>query len=214
MKAALQSVLFAMLLPVCAPAFAGGQQYEVLSASVKSVMAAQINSDASEDFISGVDEIKWVALQAERLRKREQLRKHFGSAQQAQTFLEMVYYEASRAGLDPELVLAVIDVESKFNRYAVSVVGARGLMQVMPFWTSAINDGSDDLFPVRTNLRYGCTILRHYLDLEHGNLFYALGRYNGSRGVATYPDLIMAAWGKYRTDKEAVKLTDTLLAKR
>ncbi|MGH8744867.1 MAG: lytic transglycosylase domain-containing protein, partial [Burkholderiales bacterium] len=100
----------------------------------------------------------------------------------------------TRAGLDPQLVLGVIDIESKFRKYAVSTSGARGYMQVMPFWTKLIGLPRDNLFHLRTNLRYGCVILRYYLDLEKGSYFRALGRYNGSLGQAQYPFLVLQAW--------------------
>ncbi|HET9700754.1 MAG TPA: lytic transglycosylase domain-containing protein, partial [Burkholderiales bacterium] len=109
-------------------------------------------------------------------------------------FLTTVQYEATRAGLDPQLVLGVIQVESNFRKYAVSTAGARGYMQVMPFWVKQIGGEHHNLFHLRTNLRYGCVILRHYLDLENGNLFRALGRYNGSLGLADYPNLVLGAW--------------------
>lgn len=109
-------------------------------------------------------------------------------------FLKTAHYEATRAGLKPELVLAVIEVESNFNPGAVSRAGARGLMQVMPFWQKEIGKPGDSLFHVRTNLRYGCTILKYYLDKEKGNLFRALGRYNGSTGRWNYPKKVYAAY--------------------
>jgi soluble lytic murein transglycosylase-like protein len=113
--------------------------------------------------------------------------------------LKTVHYEATRAGLDPQLVLGVLQVESGFKKYAVSKAGARGLMQVMPFWVGLIGRKDDNLFHLRTNIRYGCVILRHYLDLEKGNLFKALGRYNGSLGRAEYPNQVLAAWrGTFR----------------
>jgi soluble lytic murein transglycosylase-like protein len=108
--------------------------------------------------------------------------------------LKQVHYEAGRAGLPPELVLAVIEVESNFNPYAISSAGARGLMQVMPFWLKRIGKPGDSLFRIRTNLRYGCTILKYYLDKENGNLFQALARYNGSRGERWYPARVDRAW--------------------
>ena len=108
--------------------------------------------------------------------------------------LKQVHYEARRAGLPPELVLAVIDVESNFNPYAISRAGARGLMQVMPFWLERIGKSGDSLFRVHTNLRYGCTILKYYLEKENGNLFHALARYNGSRGERWYPAAVNRAW--------------------
>ena len=114
-------------------------------------------------------------------------------------FLHTVRYEAQRAGLDPELVLGLIQVESGFRRYAVSRAGARGYMQVMPFWTEGDRRRRPTaLFDMVTNIRYGCVILRHYLDLEKGNLFLALGRYNGSRGRDTYPKAVLAAWQRWK----------------
>jgi hypothetical protein len=110
-------------------------------------------------------------------------------------FLKTLDYECLRSGLDRQLVLGLIQVESNFRKYAISVAGARGLMQVMPFWTTVIGDGdARKLFDMRTNLRYGTVILRHYLDIEQGDLFMALGRYNGSRGRRDYPDAVHAAW--------------------
>lgn len=108
--------------------------------------------------------------------------------------LKQVHYEAARAELPPELVLAVIEVESNFDPYAISSAGARGLMQVMPFWLKKIGKPDDSLFRVHTNLRYGCTILKYYLEKEHGNLFHALARYNGSRGERWYPARVDRAW--------------------
>ena len=109
-------------------------------------------------------------------------------------FLLTVHYEAKRAGLDPQLVLGLIQIESAFRKYAVSSAGARGFMQVMPFWTKAIGTTDHNLFHLRTNLRYGCVILRHYIDIENGNLFRALGRYNGSLGKPEYPNIVLQAW--------------------
>jgi soluble lytic murein transglycosylase-like protein len=109
-------------------------------------------------------------------------------------FLETVWYESRRAGLEPALVLGLIEVESGFRKYAISSAGARGYMQVMPFWARTIGDGeSGRLFHMQTNLRFGCVILRHYLDRERGDLFLALGRYNGSRGQAPYPTMVLGA---------------------
>ena len=105
--------------------------------------------------------------------------------------LTLVHAEAARAGLEPELVLAVIEVESNFDRYAVSVAGALGLMQVMPFWRNEIGRPGDNLIQAETNLRYGCTILKFYLDKEKGDLRRALGRYNGSLGQRAYPNLVI-----------------------
>jgi len=107
--------------------------------------------------------------------------------------LRHVYFEARRARLEPELVLAVIEVESNFDRFAVSKSGARGLMQIMPFWLKEIGRSGDDLFDAHTNLRFGCTILRYYLDMEKGNLVRALARYNGSLGKLDYPNRVLSA---------------------
>jgi soluble lytic murein transglycosylase-like protein len=110
-------------------------------------------------------------------------------------FLRTLDYECARAGLDRQMVLGLIQVESGFRKYAISSAGARGYMQVMPFWTRVIGDGDPRrLFDMRSNLRYGCVIMRHYLDIEKGDLFLALGRYNGSRGRAEYPNAVHAAW--------------------
>jgi soluble lytic murein transglycosylase-like protein len=109
-------------------------------------------------------------------------------------FLTTAHYEARRAGLDPQLVLGLIEVESGFRKYTVSKSGARGYMQVMPFWTGLIGRKGDNLFKLRVNLRYGCVILRHYLDIEKGNLYRALARYNGSLGKPAYPRAVEAAW--------------------
>ncbi|MEQ1776639.1 MAG: lytic transglycosylase domain-containing protein, partial [Burkholderiales bacterium] len=112
-------------------------------------------------------------------------------------FLVTVHYEAKRAGLDPQLVLGLIQVESAFRKYAVSTAGARGLMQVMPFWVKVIGGNDDNLFHLRTNLRFGCVILRHYIDVEKGDLYRALGRYNGSLGRPEYPNMVHAAWKQW-----------------
>jgi len=109
-------------------------------------------------------------------------------------FLQTVWYESQRAGLDPSLVLGLIQVESGFRKFAISSAGARGYTQVMPFWTRVLADGDASvLFQAQTNLRFGCVILRHYLNAENGDLFLALGRYNGSRGQAPYPNAVLAA---------------------
>jgi len=118
------------------------------------------------------------------------LTKKIDDSQERLTFLKNVHYEATRAELPPELVLAVIDVESNFNRWAISNVGAQGLMQVMPFWLKEIGRPGDNLFDIRTNLRFGCTILKHYMKREKGNIQRALARYNGSLGSVKYPNKV------------------------
>jgi soluble lytic murein transglycosylase-like protein len=126
----------------------------------------------------------------------ERLKKRIPDQPMREDFLRTVHYEATRAGLDPQLVLGLIQVESGFKKYAVSSVGARGFMQVMPFWVRSIGAPDHNLFHLRLNLRYGCTILRHYLDMEKGDLYRALGRYNGSLGQPQYPNLVVGAWRK------------------
>jgi len=121
------------------------------------------------------------------------LSKRIPNVNQRLELLRLIHQEARRAKLPPELVLAVIEVESAFNQRAISRVGARGLMQVMPFWLKEIGRPGDDLFSIQTNLRMGCTILQHYLKRESGNLVRALGRYNGSLGSYRYPDLVLTA---------------------
>ena len=167
-------------------AFAGAQQYEVLSASVRATLASAVNERTTVD-VQDLDTRAWVRAMTRRVANR------FPDEDSARAFLMLARYEAMRAGLDPHLVLAVIDVESKFRKYAVSRAGARGLMQVMPFWVKELGEPGQNLFQERTNLRYGCTILRHYLDRERGNLANALGRYNGSLGQADYPNRVFRA---------------------
>jgi soluble lytic murein transglycosylase-like protein len=120
--------------------------------------------------------------------------------------LRTIYYEAKRSGLDPDLVLAVIRVESKFRKYAISSAGARGYMQIMVFWADIVGEQSSDLFNVKTNLRLGCAILRSYLDKENGNVHRALARYNGSLGKNDYPNLIYAAWVNWATVRIRAKM--------
>ena len=119
------------------------------------------------------------------------LAKHVTDAEERIELLALVHYEASRVELPPELILAVIEVESNFDRYAISVAGAIGLMQIMPFWLDEIGRPDDNLLHIDTNLRYGCTILRYYYDKENGDLRRALGRYNGSLGKRKYPNRVI-----------------------
>lgn len=179
---------FAAAVALVAPAqaLAGAQQYEVLSASVRATLANAVNDRTSVDF-KDLDTRAWVRAMTRRVASR------FADEDAARQFLGLVRYEAMRSGLDPHLVLAVIDVESHFRKYAVSKAGARGLMQVMPFWVKEIGEPGHNLFHERVNLRYGCTILRHYLDRERGNLVNALGRYNGSLGRPEYPNAVLKA---------------------
>jgi soluble lytic murein transglycosylase-like protein len=125
------------------------------------------------------------------------LKRFIKDPQERLTLLRMVHQEAKRADLSPELVISVIHVESAFNPYAVSYVGAQGLMQVMPFWKKELGRTDDNLINMAVNLRYGCTILKHYLKREKGDWIRALARYNGSLGRTKYPEKVMNFWQKY-----------------
>ena len=171
--------------------------YEPLAASVQAALSKAVSDRAPHisAFKSKLDEVDWLIAMSRRLDLR--VRDHKTRI----AFLKSVYYEASRAGLDPQLVLGLIQVESGFKKYAVSAAGARGFMQVMPFWVKLVGANADNLFDMRKNIRYGCVILRHYLDLEKGDLYRALGRYNGSLGRPEYPRAVEAAWkNRWRYD--------------
>lgn len=187
---ALAAIGAGALLAAAGPAWAGAQRYEPLAASVQASLQRAVSDKAAPRlaFRSSSDGEAWLKEMSRRLEKR------IPDQRERLEFLTTVQYEATRAGLDPQLVLGVIQVESNFRKYAVSSAGARGFMQVMPFWVQLIGGADHNLFHLRTNLRYGCVILRHYLDLENGNLFRALGRYNGSLGLADYPNLVLGAW--------------------
>ena len=174
-------------------ALAGTQKEEPLSASVRAVMQKTVSDSAAPKllFKSEKEAYSWLAEMSRRLEKR------IPDKAYRLDFLKTVHYEATRAGLDPQLVLGLIQVESGFKKYAVSSAGARGFMQVMPFWVRQIGVSDQNLFHLRVNLRYGCTILRHYLDIEKGDLYRALGRYNGSLGQAEYPNMVVGAWRRY-----------------
>jgi soluble lytic murein transglycosylase-like protein len=178
------------LLGIWCSAHAGPQLYEPLSASARNSLQRAVADQAVDrsSFETHESARHWLLAMSARLRSK------FPDSIARVEFLRTVHYEATRAGLDPQLVLAVIQVESNFRKYAVSTAGARGFMQVMPFWRELIGTKDHNLFHLRTNLRYGCLILRHYLDLEHGNLTRALGRYNGSLGHLWYPNMVQAAW--------------------
>jgi len=175
-------------------ASAGAQQYEPLAAAVRSALAARIADTAPpQRKFDRVDDrvayVGWLADMSQRLVAQEP------EYRTRVDLLRTLDYECTRAGLDRQMILGLIQVESAFRKYAISPAGARGYMQVMPFWTSLIGDGDDRrLFDMRTNLRYGCVILRYYLDAEQGDLYRALGRYNGSLGRPEYPQAILAAW--------------------
>jgi soluble lytic murein transglycosylase-like protein len=181
------ALLAALALALPGPALAGAQRYELLSASVRASLAHAVNERPSFEAEDPATRT-WIDAMMRRVAGR------FADEESARRFLALARYEAMRAGLDPQLVLAVVDVESQFHKYAVSRAGARGFMQVMPFWVKQIGEPGHNLFRERTNLRYGCAILRYYIDREHGNLFNALGRYNGSLGHAEYPNRVLKAW--------------------
>lgn len=190
----LRITMLVLLWVATGTARAGNQLYEPLAASVQAHLQGVVADQASPRLVfdSETQARHWLEDMSRRLTR------HLPDENYRMEFLTSVQYEAKRAGLDPQLVLGLIDVESKFRKYAISSAGARGYMQVMPFWVKVIGNAEHNLFHMRTNLRYGCVILRHYLDIERGNLTRALGRYNGSLGKPHYPNLVMAAWKRWR----------------
>ncbi|AOF84383.1 transglycosylase SLT domain protein [Hydrogenophaga sp. RAC07] len=172
---------------------AGGQLEEPLADSVRGALSAAIANSAPPvpefaDMEKRLAYLRWLGTSSDRLQRRK------ADFQTRIEFLQTVWYETRRAGLDTTMVLGLIQVESAFRKFAISRVGARGYMQIMPFWSRLIGDGDPSrLFNMQTNLRFGCVILRHYLDRERGDTFMALGRYNGSRGRAEYPNAVYAA---------------------
>jgi len=181
-----------VLLLATGTAAAGAQKYEMLVTSVQAALHAAVSDrrPPTSSFQNPVEAVDWLSEMSTRLARR------MPDQASRLEFLRAVHYEAKRAGLDPQLVLGLIQVESGFRKFAISSAGARGYMQVMPFWINLIGGKRDNLFNLRMNLRYGCTILKHYLDIENGDLFRALGRYNGSLGRPEYPDAVRAAWEK------------------
>ena len=174
-------------------AHAGAQVEEPLANAVRSALAAAVNDSAPpkpqfDTMDARLAYLRWLGEMSGRLKKRE------GEHLRRVEFLETAWYESTRAGLEPALLLGLVQVESGFRRYAISVAGARGYTQVMPFWARLIGDGDPArLFHMQTNLRFGCVILRHYLDRERGDMYMALGRYNGSRGQPQYPNAVFAS---------------------
>ncbi len=172
---------------------AGRQLEEPLADSVRGALSAAISSSAPpipefNNTESRLQYLRWLGEMSTRLKKKKT------DFETRKEFLQTVWYESKRAGLDISLVLGLIQVESNFRKHAISVVGARGYMQIMPFWARVIGDGdSGKLFHMQTNIRFGCVILRHYLERERGDTFMALGRYNGSRGKPPYPNAVYAA---------------------
>jgi soluble lytic murein transglycosylase-like protein len=192
---ALKFSLATLLCSATVTAQAGKQAEENLSASVKSSLTRSVSdfSAAKTFFATPQEEAHWLAEMSQRMSR------HIKDEDVRRDFLVTLHYEATRAGLDPQLLLGLIEVESGFKKYALSVVSARGYMQVMPFWTKLIGAPDHNLFHLRTNLRYGATILRHYLDIERGDLYRALGRYNGSLGQPQYPNAVVGAWKRHWT---------------
>jgi soluble lytic murein transglycosylase-like protein len=205
----LTAVILTGVCVVSRPVWAGGQIEEPLADSVRTALSAAVGKAVPPEPVFA-DEAqrqlfeRWVMASDDRLVKKKP------ESLVRREFLNTVWYEAKRAGLDPGMVMGLIEVESGFRKYAISSVGARGYMQIMPFWSRSIGNGdASSLFDMRTNLRFGCVILRHYLDREKGNLFLALGRYNGSRGRAEYPNMVTASWRRWKLpDPGSTQLAD------
>ncbi|MDP2694024.1 MAG: lytic transglycosylase domain-containing protein [Gallionella sp.] len=177
-----------LFLLLCATHIGWAQAEEVLSANVRDVLQRSVSDHAALKPSIALQHDTWLNEMSSRLQKQ------MPNTGYRMDFLKILHYEAKRAGLEPELVLSLIEVKSNFNRQSVSRIGAQGYMQVMPFWVKQIGAPDHDLFNIRTNLRYGCTILRHYLDVEKGDLYRALGRYDGSLGKTEFPNKVRAAW--------------------
>lgn len=193
-RVALSSLVSGLgLLALPESAQAGRQLEEPLVDSVRTALSSAIANQAPpvpefQDTESRLAYLRWLGSMSDRLRKKKP------EWHVRQEFLQSIWYESRRAGLDTAMVLGLVQVESNFRKFAVSSVGARGYMQIMPFWTRVLADGdAGKLFHMQTNLRFGCVILRHYLEREKGDVFLALGRYNGSRGRAPYPNAVFAA---------------------
>ena len=188
-------------------AWAGAQLEEPLADSVRSALSAAIGR--TEPVLVFADATQRQQCDSWALSLESRLLKRKPEELVRREFLQTVCYEAKRAGLEPSLVLGLIQVESGFRKYAISSVGARGYMQIMPFWSRTIGNGDPaSLFHMQTNIRFGCVILRHYLDMERGNLFLALGRYNGSRGRAEYPNMVTAAWRGWKLPDGGTQVAD------
>ncbi|WP_407701519.1 lytic transglycosylase domain-containing protein [Undibacterium parvum] len=182
-------------------ALAGNQKEEAMADSVRLALSKLVSDPrppkpSFDQIEERIKYLHWLAEMSDRLKRR------LTDKQTRLEFIEAVWYESKRAGLDPAMVLGLIQVESGFRKYATSVVGARGYMQVMPFWSRVIGDrDAQKLFQMQSNLRYGCAILRMYIDMEAGNLYLALGRYNGSRGRPEYPNAVLANWKNWEYKK-------------
>ncbi len=207
-------------LAISGGTYAGNQREEPLIDSVRTALSAAVAPSGPPPELVHPDPAaanafaQWMmrteAKLQQQLQQRSKASPTFGPTQDAVThelansalrreFLQTVWYESQRAGLAPDLVLGLIQVESGFRKFAISSSGARGYAQVMPFWTRVLAQGDASvLFQAQTNLRFGCVILRHYLNLENGDLGLALGRYNGSRGQMQYPNAVLAAQRRWQ----------------
>jgi len=213
-----QTAALFFLCVLCIPVtHAGNQREEPLMDSVRTALTAAVHPSGPPTLVHADEKAsnafqQWLGQTEVRLEKYMQRRKtnpsapnqtiagpdllahELANAHLRREFLQTVWYESQRAGLEPALVLGLIQVESGFRKFAISSAGARGFMQVMPFWTRVLAEGDASvLFGAQTNLRFGCVILRHYLNVENGDLILALGRYNGSRGQMQYPNAVLAA---------------------
>jgi soluble lytic murein transglycosylase-like protein len=186
----------ALILLLAQSVQAGPNQETVIRLQV-AALDASVADTVRQSPAMNPDERQWLTQTDRALVKRmaenQALAERLSNQRLRHELLQTLYYEAKRAGLAPDLVLSVIRGESNFRKYAISSAGARGYMQVMPFWAAIVGEDSADLFNVRTNLRLGCAILRSYLDKEAGNISRALARYNGSLGNSTYPNYIDAS---------------------
>ena len=193
MRHLIRTLLIAACVLASALAHAGNQQEEQMSISARTALSKAVSDQSAPflEFASPAESRAWLESMSSRLAGK------MPDKAQREDFLITVRYEAKRAGLDPQMVLGLIQVESAFRKYAISSAGARGLMQVMPFWVDVIGTRDTNLFHKRTNLRFGCAILRHYIDIEKGDLYRALGRYNGSLGRPEYPNMVLAAWKQW-----------------
>lgn len=192
----MKKILLFLLIFFSQYSIAGNQQYENLKAETQQLMS-QLIADTPPNissFSSKQEELSWINSM------KKHLSRYSRNVDDADMLLKTIHYEATRAGLDPILVLGLIQIESGFKKYALSEVGARGYMQVMPFWVDLIGKKDHNLFYLRTNLRYGCTILKYYLDIEKGNMFRALGRYNGSLGKPEYPNAVFMAANQFQKE--------------
>ncbi len=169
-------------------AFCAAEEEQALDPLLIQRLAASLSAD--HDNADRYDAEVWLRVTEPRLAR------YLDDREDRIRLLRLVFREASLQKLDADLVLAVMQIESRFDRFAVSSAGAQGLMQVMPFWRLEIGREQDNLTNPETNIRYGTTILAHYMDIASGDLVEALGRYNGSRGKLWYPELVLSAWRK------------------